>query len=302
MFKTCHLYRIAGGLAAQRGDAEQRLQDAIFTPCWEYAPESLGWTPPRHQPHGAMIEAVGGHWILEHVREVKRVPGDVLRRAVDERVRAIEAAGERTVGRREKKEIREAVRDDLLAKAFATRSHTRVWIDPAACLLAIGTSSEARAVEIIAALCAAFEGLAPRRLTAAQDAAGSIATWLAGDQWPDDFEATNLLELRLPDMSQGTVRYANLAINRDDVRAQLAEGLRPRRIGLAFRERAEFVLGADLSIRALTLATQSVEPPAEDADEFDAEVALWCGEIGEPVPSLMAALGGEWQPDAAAEA
>jgi recombination associated protein RdgC len=43
---------------------EERLQSAAFVECGSSQSESAGWVPPRGERHGALLESVGGQWML----------------------------------------------------------------------------------------------------------------------------------------------------------------------------------------------------------------------------------------------
>ena len=67
MFKNLIVYRIATDWQPPELTAlEAELASSAFVPCGASQPMSLGWVPPRGQPHAPLVESVGGgrHWLL----------------------------------------------------------------------------------------------------------------------------------------------------------------------------------------------------------------------------------------------
>jgi len=59
MFKNLILYRIAA-LPIDALGTDACLDNATFAPCGASQEKSIGWTPPRGEAHGALLESVGG--------------------------------------------------------------------------------------------------------------------------------------------------------------------------------------------------------------------------------------------------
>ena len=122
MFKNLTLYRISTGWTATIKSLEASLQRTRFLECRPTQESSTGWTEPRGNEHGALVEAVGGQWILKFMIETRLLPASVVRREVNARLEKIEAASGRKPGRMAGKEIREQVVSELLPRAFTRQS------------------------------------------------------------------------------------------------------------------------------------------------------------------------------------
>ena len=68
---------------------------------------------------------------------------------LEERIAELEAQQGHRVGRKETKEIKERVTDELLPRAFAHRRTTFVWIDPVNGWLVVDAASPAKADEVL---------------------------------------------------------------------------------------------------------------------------------------------------------
>ena len=123
------VYRIAPGWAMEVEAMEAALAKMPFQPCGATQPESYGWAPPRGQAHGALVELVAGQRILRFMHESKAVPGSVVKRRLEERCAQIDEKEGRKPGRKESRELRDEIVQELLPMAFARTSSILVWLD-----------------------------------------------------------------------------------------------------------------------------------------------------------------------------
>ena len=191
MFKNLTCYRI-GDWPASAAELEDALRTAPFTPCTPSQAKSVGWAPPRGIEHGALLEAIGGHWIAQLVIETKAVPADAIRRHVDEEAARIEKESARPVGRKERQDMKDDALLALLPQAFPRRSTVTVWIDPQRRWLLLDTASAPRA-DIATSALSDISGpgwhLAP--LITRQTPRSVMGTWLGdkdGEALPAAFD------------------------------------------------------------------------------------------------------------------
>lgn len=289
MFKNAILYRIA----ANPSPTAEFLQSAAFVPCGATQPSSSGWVPPRGIEHGALAEFVAGQWILKHMTETKKIPADVLGRAVAARCKLIEDTTGRKPGRKETREIKEEVTIDLLPSAFPARTATLVWIDPASRLLLIDTASQARADEVVTGLVNAMPGLMLAPINVNTAPAASMAHWLYQHDNPPGFMVERQCELKATDESKAKVKYDNHDLFIDEVKQHIKDGLFPTRLALSWLDRVSFVLTETLTLKKIEMLEPVLQLDTEPADNFDADAAIATGELSQLIPDLLAILGGE---------
>lgn len=301
MFKNILIYTVpaAVNLDLLTDDGAAKL---AFEPCALSAEKSSGWVPPRGQEHGALIEKVNGQWLMAMLQEVRKVPGDALRRAVEEKCQHIEMSTGRKPGRKEKQDIKSEVHRELLSQVLTTRSKTQLWIDPAARLLCIDGTGGAKIDDVITLLVKTFEGFLIEPLVTQASAGTSMATWLmqatdtseAGAAFPDNFAPGKFLELAACDESQARVRFTKHHILTPEVRDHLAQGKVPTQMAVQWDDRVNFVLTDKLGIRKIELLDVDLATATKDsaADAFDADVAIFTGELSKLIPDLIDALGG----------
>jgi recombination associated protein RdgC len=285
MFQTLSLHRYTLPIPQK---AEWVLQ--AFEPCGPTQKQSVGWVPPRGHAYGPLMETIGGHQILKLVIETKKVPSDVLKRKLEERVAAIEQTTGRKPGKKERRELSEEVLLDLLPMAFATRSSVMVWFDPMAGILALDATGS-KADLALTALAPAFEDLAVFPLSTVQSPVTAMTNWLLSDEYPVGFSADRACVLKAGDESKATVKYSNHDVDIAEVRAHIQQGKLPVSLALTWDNKVSFVLTDTGVLQKVTLL--DVEADGEHADAFDADVILTTETLRLMTYHLIEALGGE---------
>ena len=292
------VYRMVSAWTQTQAQLEEALQAGRFVPCGASQEKSLGWVEPRGQAHGALVEVVGGQWLLKLMLEVKAVPAAVVKRKVQERLQQIEAATGRKPGKKEARELREEARQALLPMAFSKQSSLLVWIDPKAQLLVLDAASQAKADELMSALVKAVDGLAVQLVNTQTSAAAAMSGWLSTQEAPAGFSVDRECELKAADESKAVVRYTRHALDTDEVSQHIAMGKLPTRLAMTWNDRVSFVLTEALQIKKLAFLDVVFEGAAAAAgdgrdDGFDADAAISTGELQQLIPELLEALGGE---------
>ncbi|WPB57027.1 recombination-associated protein RdgC [Xylophilus sp. GOD-11R] len=296
MFKNVIVYRIA----PQEGDAllklEAGLDKARFAPCGASQERSAGWVEPRGEAHAPLVESIGGQWIMKFMVEAKVVPGTVVRRKLEERIAQIEKETGRKPGRKESKELKEDVLLQLLPMAFTRQGATPVWVDPEAGWLVVGSSAQARADEVVTALVDALPGVTVVPLYTQQSAQSAMSDWLISQDPPEGFSIDRECELKASDDSKAVVRYARHPLDIEEIKGHIEQGKLPTRLALTWQDRVSFVLTEGMLIKKITFLEGVFEGGTQKEDGFDADAAISTGELGQLVPDLLEALGGEMPP------
>lgn len=295
MFKNLLIYRVAPDWTAEFTDLESALDKARFVECGATQPRSAGWVSPRGQAHGALVEAVAGHWLMTLMVESKLVPGAVVKRRIDALAEKIEQDTGRKPGRKARQELKDQAMLELLPMAFTKRGTVRVWIAPAERLLAIDAGSQARADEVLTALTEALPGFAAQPINTALSPAAAMADWLVSGEPPAGFSIDRDCELKAAEGEKPAVRYARHTLEIAEIREHIAAGKHPTRLALTWNGRVSFVLTEGLQIKRLAFEDGVFEkqPGASRDENFDADAAISTGELLPMVGDLLDALGGE---------
>ena len=293
MFKNLTIYRISDSWHADLEQLEEALSKQQFEACAPTQERSVGWIPPRGEEHGALVEAVNGQWVMHQLFEAKILPGDVLKRAVQEKISQIEAREGRKPGKKEKQEIKDECRYDLLPKAFTKRGGLWVWIDPKAKMLVLDTSSQSSADEVVTMLVEASPGFAVSLIDTQTSPQAAMANWLHTHDAPAGFSIERECELKSSDESKAVVRYNRHSLDIDEIREHINQGKMPTKLSMTWDDRVSFVLTDGLQLKKVALLDVVMEEQAQDDAGFDADIAIVTGEFSQLIPDVIEALGGE---------
>ena len=251
MFKNVIVYRIGAGWSATLAQMEEGLDPARYVECGASQEKSIGWIEPRGEAHGPLVESVGGQLILKLKIETKAVPGSVVTRKANERVKHIEATTGRKPGKKELRDIKEDIKLELMPMAFTKESAVMVWIDEAARLLVIDAGSQARADEVVTMLVKCLAGLAVTLIDTKVSPTAAMSEWLITQEPPAGFSVDRECELKAADESKAMVRYARHPLDTDEVKQYVESGKLPTRLALTWDSRVSFVLTEGLQIKKL---------------------------------------------------
>ena len=298
VFKNVMVYRMVGELTTTQAQLEEALQADRFVACGASQEKAVGWVEPRGVAHGPLLEVVGGQWLLKQMVEIKAVPASVVKRKVEDRVAQIETATGRKPGKKEIRDLREDTRLALLPMAFTKQSSVLVWIDPQARLLVLGAGSQGKADEVMTALVKSIDGLAVQLVNTQTSPAVAMSVWLSTQEAPAGFSVDRECELKAADESKAVVRYTRHALDTDEVSGHIAMGKVPTRLAMTWNDRMSFVLTDAMQIKKLAFLDVVMENAARAAgdgkeDGFDTDTAIATAELGNMIPELIEALGGE---------
>ena len=288
------VYRVGPGWSMSIEQLEEKLQETPFVECGLTQEKSVGWSPPRGEVNGALVESIGGQWLLKLMMESKAVPASVINRKMKERAAQIEATTGRKPGKKESKELKDEAKLDLLPMAFTRQGSVTVWVDPEARLLMIDAGSQGKADEVLTHLAKAMEGLAATPIQTTVSPVAAMSDWLLSQQPPAGFTVDRECELKAPDESKAVVRYSRHALDIEEVQQHISTGKVPTRLALTWEGRVSFVLTEGLQIKKVTFVEGVFQDDGSSKDDrFDADAAIATGEIRKLIPDLVEALGGE---------
>lgn len=295
-FKNLQLYRLPVRWDIGADVIEDQLARKRFVPCGSQDQETRGWLSPTNDDF--LVHRVGGQWLIALGVEQKLLPSSVVKQEAEERAEEIALRQGYKPGRKQMKDLREQVMQELLPRAFTRRRKAFAWIDPVGGWLGIDAPSQARAEDVLEVLRQSLDALPLGLLRTGLSPTGAMADWLAGGEAPSGFTIDQDCELRSVTEDKAAVRYVRHALDGDEVRGHLEAGKLPTRLALTFDDRISFVFTEKLEIKRLdfldVVREKLDEAGAEDARAlFDAGFALMTGELGRLIPALVEALGGE---------
>lgn len=298
MFKNLTIYRLDAfdmlGLSMNIEPLTTQLTTQAFKPCGPMEMESTGWTAPREQD-GVLAHVCEWNILLALTTEKKILPGGVINRMAKERAEEIADQQGFMPGRKQMREIKERVTDELLPQALSAMSTVRVWIDRANGWLVIDTASASRADHVLKMLLKSIDKLPIECLNTLHSPLTSMTNWLAHDEAPGGFTIDRDAILRTTGEGRGTVKFSNLTLEAADIGRHIAAGKQCTQLAMTWADRISFVLTESMAIKRVTpLDTLKENAEALDDDErFDADFLLMSGNLNAMLRELVSALGGE---------
>ncbi len=296
LFKNLTIYRLPPDFVDAPAELEARLADRCLFPCAPFDMASRGWV--NSSPAQRLLHSTEHHRLIALGSEEKLLPASVIRQVAGER--AVELAEKQgfPVGRKQLRDLRLQVGEELKARAFCKRRETRAWIDVAQGWFVVDSASAPRAEAVVETLRASLGSFAVVPVATERSPAAAMSAWLTAGQAPAPFTLDDSLELRAGDKSPAVIRYGNCPAEQRELRTRLSAGMVPTRVGLTWRGRISFVLTDKLLLKQLDFVeVESAEDDAGDdvdaVERFDAELLLTAGELSELLADLVGALGGE---------
>lgn len=301
MLKNARLFRLQEPFALDAAALEERLATRRFRPCGPLETVTLGWTAPcpAQDGDGTLVHSLGGRALLICARRQERLlPATVVAETLDERVAEIEAEEVRSVGRAERRRLRETIMTELLPRAFTRSRRILAYVDRTAGWLVVDAASDKIAEELVSLLRETLGSLPATPPRPDEAPTTRLTAWVAGGTGPDGFELGDACELRDPQDSQSVVRCRGQDLAGEEIAAHLHAGKQVVQLALAWAERLDFVLTDDLALKRLRLADGLLDDLADGDDEdpvvrFEAELTILVAALGEVIEQLAAlfALG-----------
>lgn len=290
MFKNLTIFRVVPEWQANLAKAIEQAERKQFVECGASQQKSMGWVAPRAE-HGALVESVGGQWIMKVMIEKKSVPASVLNKKTDARMKKIE---EQTGRKPKRKEIKDEVLRELLPQAFPKSETVVVWLDPKNRLVSIDVGSTSKADDITTLMVDTFDGFGLTMIQTNLSAATSMSGWLREREAPAGFTIDRDCQLKATDEGKSAVTYAKHGLDIEEVRLHLEQGKLPTKLAMTWDERISFVLTDAMLVKKLHFGDVVFEKPKAGGDDgFDANAAIATGELSKLIPDLIEALGGE---------
>lgn len=295
MFKNAQVYRLPANYDINAGRLEAFLTKNQFTSCNSAETSTQGWYPPLFG--GPLVHCTQRQLLITYATEKKVIPPSYVEKHCQRKAAEYEQQHGFKPGRKATKEIKEAVIDELLPKAFTVDQKTPVWIDPVNGWLVIDSVSDSRAGDIIRLLNKCIEKFPVQRFKTNRSAISAMTDWLAADEAPAGFSVDDHAELRAMNDGKATVKYVRHGLSNEDVRNHIAAGKQCTSLALTWNDRLSFVLADGMVLKKIAmtdLLKKNMEDPSKDRiEQLDADLLLMSGEMHTLLTNLADAMAGE---------
>jgi len=292
LFKNLVFFRLPQPWSLSAADLEGMLAKRTLKPCGPFDMSSKGWVTVTHG--GRLLHTVNRQHLIALGTDDKLLPGSIIKQVAQERAEIQAAEQGFPVGRKQMRDLRMRVADELRARALTRRRVTRAWIDPEAGWFAVDAAGVPRAELVVETLSDTLGGFAPAALETARSPQAAMASWLLRGEAPSRFSIDDDLELQSADKAKAIIRYVRHPLDGKEIRTHLAAGKYPTRLGLTWNDRVAFVLTDKVQVKRLDFLEIGKDDEAADevdpAEQFDIDFAVMAGELNALLKDLAGVL------------
>ena len=293
-FRNLQVYRCPKPWKISASSLEEQLGRHPFRSTAGYEMQTQGWASPRDD--GGLVHLVNGQMLISLCTEKKLLPASVVKEVT--RAKAVEAEQQQGYkpGKKQLRDIKQQVTDELLPRAFPVRRRSAIWIDPANGWLVMDVGSPGKADEVISLLSKSIDDFVIERLKTAVSPGAAMTAWLANDDIPHGFSIDQETELQSPVEEKATVRFVRHALEPTEVQRHIAAGKQCTRLALTWANRVSFLLIDSMVLKRVLpvdVIREGEAAQAQNDDErFDADFTLMTSELHHMLTDLVDALGG----------
>ena len=272
-----------------------KLADAPFTPCGGLDWFTEGFAAPQSFTPELVFKVKQTMGIALR-REEKVLPGSVIQRAVGERVARIEQQEGRSVGRKERQELKEQVTDELLPRAFVRATHTRALFADG--MLLVDSAAASKAENLLAKLREALGGLKVQLAHTRKTPSALMTEWLLRGHADGRFELDDIASLRGAGDVPPEIRIKRQDLTAEEVAGHVRCGKTVSELGLVWDERVAFVLTSEFTLKRiqyLDVLQEAAENHGDNAADLAAASQLIVSaNLSALIGELVELMGG-WQ-------
>jgi recombination associated protein RdgC len=281
---------------------EEKLAAHPLLPVNAASMQSQGWVAPH--PSAGIVYSHGKQVLVTLGTQQRLLPAAVINQAVKQRAAALEKTQGFAPGRRQLRDLKDKVTDELRPRAFVRERTVRAWLDLVKHRLVVDTASLKVAENLASALRDDLGELPAIPLETQESPGTAMTAWLSAGSVSAQFALDQDCELVANALQKSAVRYVRHGLEGAEIRSLIQGGKSASRVGLVWRDRLSLVLTEKLEIKRLRFeAMDASDPPGgggkpsreKDRDEaalFEANFTLMSGELSGLLDDLVELLGG----------
>ncbi len=257
LFKQIQLLRLAPSPNHFYDPLIERLKLLTFQPCLPSLPISVGWVPPIDKDGSALVEQINQQLMICMQVEERILPAAVVRHAVQEKVKQLEASGDRRVGKKEKNSIKDEVVMTLLPRSFSKFRRIYAYLDIKNNWLVIG-STHKKSIEQFLTL---FKKTVAGSVTyfEIKKIPTIITQWVNSQDYPEVFTVEKKGVLQDPNQKSRVIRCQEQDLFVKGIQEFIKDGCELKQLALRWRDSVRFVLSDDMTLRNIKFEDELIE-------------------------------------------
>ncbi len=291
-FKNLSIYRFNEPFTIAEETLESQLQSYQFSPCKSHDLTSQGWVSPMPKNSESLVHISKDTAMLCLKQQEKLLPSAVINQTLDERVTEKETQENRSLGRKEKTELKEIIISELIPQAFSVSKSHSFYIDFKQQYIIVNSSSAKKAEDIISYLRKTLGSLPTTPWNATVNPAEIMTQWLKHEQKiPSTLSLEDECELQSSQNENGIIKCKGHDLSLPEITNHIEHDKRVKKLALNWQDRLSFVLDENLAIKRLKfldLIQDKLEEIEEDESYFNASFAIMTAEITKLISDLDA--------------
>lgn len=297
MFKNMMLYRLTR-FDMSAADLASLLSENAIQPLQGLEIQKSGWVPPKGAGESFVHESES-QILISLCVEKKLLPPAVINAATKARVRDIEEKQGKKVGRKQLREIKEKVVDELIPRAFAVRSYMSIWIDPVGKWLVMDASSPSKADDAVAVIFKTTDKIGLELVNTKVSPSSAMTEWLSDGELPSVFTLDDSCEMRAPGDNSAKIKYSGLSPDAEEAKKHVESGKTTIQQAMTWDSKISFILTENMQIKKLHALSILKEDIDNDMDAFDAAFVIMSKSIPPMLSDIVEAMGGFMEETAA---
>jgi len=297
MFTALTAFRFPAHARALFNDLDTALRSEAMKPLGPQEFITYGFLSPFSEDSEVLYQRIGESIRIVLGTEARVLPPKAIERALQSRVKQIEARDGRSLGAKARKQLKEDIIFEMIPKAFTKLTRLTAFVDLATGTLFVDTGTQKAAENVVSALRRALGSFPAVPVNPTTSPRFLMTGWIAGEAVPACFTIAEEAELRDPADRGAVIKVQRQELQSEEIQHHLQLGKQCVRIGLIYQGQATFVLDEALVVRKLKLTDVAFEKLSDHHDfsdhaaEIDARFALFSGLINRLAAELFTTFG-----------
>lgn len=262
------------------------LSSKQATDCTALQEETYGWVPP-FEGGSLFCESMGNFLFFSARHQRKEIRSAALNERLTSKISEIQQSEDRRIGRKERSELKDSVKTEMLPNAFPVSKTITGIIDLTQQRLLVNASSVADADNLTSHLREALGSLKVLPIKS-ENAYFLDNYWANPNTKPESVDWLGELTLQMPGDSKIKAKFSNLAIDDSAIAQCISDSMRLTQASLSFNDQLAFVLNTKWQIKRLKFAEDFFSQSDDSGDpRADALLQAQC------IQSLLLAFDDE---------
>lgn len=257
LFKQIQLLQLAEATPGFYDQLIAQLPLLAFQPCLPSLPLSAGWVSPVEEDGAPLTEQMNQRLMICMQVEERILPGAVVRQALQEKIKQLEAANQRRIGKKEKNSLKDEVIMTLLPRAFSKLKRVYAYLDMKNHWLVLG-STHKKSVEQFLSL---FKKSAGASVTffETKKIPSIITQWVRDQDCPEGFAIEKKCVLQDAQQKSRVIRCQQQDLSVNSIHELIKDGCELKQLALMWRDSIRFVLSDDFTLRSIKFGDELID-------------------------------------------